>query len=171
VKLFVERLAVREAARELIADALAPVPELSHLSTRILEGTPADRQALDHLDDLTRGIAPTNINQGQDVDAFISDIAPHLLAEIEEDFTNVIPSVERILAPKRRKKLLPSASYVLRHCPLHPGAHPRRWYERIGVLVWAHAVYDYLRSLPVGGIKPRKTVPVPGEGEVRADRV
>jgi hypothetical protein len=171
IKLFVERLAVREAARELIAEALARVPELADLSARLLGRTPGDRQALDRLDDMTRGIAPTNVNQAQDLDGAISAMTPRLLAEIEQDFTEVIPSVQRTLDPKRRKKVLPSANYVLRHCPLHPGVHPPRWYERIGPIVWAHAVYDYLRSLPVGGIKPRAKVPVPGEDELRPENI
>jgi hypothetical protein len=169
VKLFVERLAVREAARELIGEALAPVPELSDLSTRLLDRTPQGRQTLDRLDEMTRGVGPTNINQGEDVDGVIFSIAPQLLAEIEEDLTEVIPAVEHTLEAKQREELLPSARYVLRHSPLHPGAHPRRWYEHIGPLVWAHAVYDYTRSLPVGGIKPSDKVWVPGEGEVRAE--
>ena len=167
-KLFVERLAVREAARELVGEAITSVPELSSVSARLDARVPRDRKDLDHLDELTRGIRTANINQAQDVDAEIAGMVPRLLAEIDEDVSVVIPAVRQRLSPRNQAKLLPTASYVLRHCPLHPGPHRRQWYDRIGLLVWLHAIYDYLRSLPVGGIKPRSEIAIPGEGLVYA---
>jgi hypothetical protein len=163
VKLFVERLAVRQAARELAGEALASVPKLSDVGARLQACTVEDRGALDHLDEMTRGIAPPNINQAQDVDRAVSNAAPHLLEEIDEDQLELIPAVRERMDARLRRKVLPSASYILNHCPLHPGAHQRRWNDHIGPLVWIHAVYDYLRSLPVGGIKPRSRVAIPGE--------
>ena len=171
IKTFIERMAVRQAARELVLEAVAPVPELAAMSADLRAGVPDARAQMDQLDELTRGIASTNLNQAQDVDAAIDAIEPHLRAEIEVDLNHLIPMVERTLGPDERTRLLPSASYVLRHCPLHPGAHPRRWYERIGPLVWIHSVYDYLRNLPVGGIKPTATVQVPGSEELTPESV
>ena len=75
----------------------------------------------------------------------------------------LLPDARRRIDDAGRRRL-PSARYVLRHCPLHPGPHARRWYERISGLVWLHAVFDYLRSLPVGGVRPRPTVTIPGAG-------
>jgi hypothetical protein len=169
VKLFVERMAVRQAARELVGDALVRVPQLSEFGARLQAPVPAERAALDHLDDMTRGIAPNNVNQSQDVDSAVSEAAPRLLEEIREDLSELIPSVHRCMDTELRRKALPSASYVLRHCPLHPGAHERRRIDHIGPLVWLHAVYDYLRSVPVGGVKPKALVTIPGEGPVPID--
>jgi hypothetical protein len=169
VKLFVERLAVRQAARELVGDALGRVPELSEIGARLQASVPAERGALDHLDEMTRGIAPSNVNQSQDVDSAVSEAAPSLLGEIQEDLSELIPSVHQCMDTNLRRKVLPSASYVLRHCPLHPGAHERKWSDHVGPLVWLHAVYDYLRSVPVGGIKPKAQVTIPGEGPVPID--
>ncbi len=170
LKILVERMAVRQAAREAIARSLASFPELSAVATRLDERLAQHRSALDDLDDLTRGLAPTNVNQGQDVDRAVERIEPDLLTEIDEELTEVIPAVRRALDSSQRRGGLPSAHYVLRHCPLHPGAHDeRRWYERVPGLVWVHAVYDYLRSLPIGGVRPRATITIPGEGELRLE--
>jgi hypothetical protein len=169
VKLFVERMAVRQAARELVGDALVRVPQMSETASRLQASIPAEREALDHLDEMTRGIAPHNVNQSQDVDSAVSETAPSLLHEIDEDLSELIPSVHQRMDANLRKKVLPSASYVLRHCPLHPGAHERNWVDHIGPLVWLHAVYDYLRSVPVGGVKPKAQVTIPGEGLVPID--
>jgi len=168
VKLFVERLAVRQAARELIGRALGSDQASAELAQEFTGQRTEHRRQLDELDEMTRGLAPTNVNQGQSVDDVVLEMAPGLLAEIRQDESERIPAVRRLLESGSRIKL-PSASYVRRHCPLHPGAHPVRWYEHIAPLVWAHAVYDYLRSLPVGGIKPVRRVTIPGEGEVSPD--
>jgi hypothetical protein len=140
------------------------VPELSDVAARLDARLEEHRLVLDRLDDMTRQLAPTNVNQGQNVDAAIEEVMAPLLAEIDDELTNLIPEVRDRLDAKQRRKVLPSAGYVLRHCPLHPGPHPRRWYDRVGLFVWVHAVYDYLRSLPIGGIKPRVTITIPGEG-------
>ncbi|HLK45782.1 MAG TPA: hypothetical protein VKT18_07320 [Acidimicrobiales bacterium] len=163
LKLFVERLAVRQAAREALAQAFAASPDLADLGGRLDASLVEHRRVLDHLDELTRGLRPANVNQGQDVDGAIRDVAPALLAEIDEELSTLLPEVRRRLDQRGRRRL-PSARYVLRHCPLHPGPHERRWYERVSGLVWLHAVFDYLRSLPVGGVRPRATVTIPGTG-------
>lgn len=171
IKVFVERMAVRQAARELVVEAVASIPELSGLSTRLHDQVPEARQRLDRLDELTRGVASTNLNQAQDVDAAIAAMEPLIRADMSTDLRELIPAVSARFSPEERRKVLPSAGYVLRHCPLHPGAHPRRWYEHIGPIVWVHAVYDYLRNLPVGGVKPTASVLIPGEGAVTPESV
>jgi hypothetical protein len=171
VKLFVERLAVREAAREYTAEALARVPELSLTAAHLQESVLTNRQDLDRLDALTRGLRPTNINQGQDVDSQIAEMSRRLVPQITEDHLVIFPILENRLDAARRRTILPSASFVLNHCPLHPGAHSRRWYEGLSVVVWLHAVYDYLRSLPVAGIKPHAEVEIVGEGVLRRQKM
>lgn len=164
VKVFVERLAVRQAARELIADSLASEPSLVLLASRFDLDPTSHRRTLDRLDDLTRGLRPNAVNQGQDVRVVVDELAEQLVPEIDLELTKWIPSVREHLNVAPRRTRLPRAAYVLRHCPLHPGAHPRRWYDRIGPFVWIHAVYDYLRSMPIGGYKPRAQITIPGEG-------
>ena len=165
VKVFVERLAVREAAREMVGEALMPFDELAAVSACFRATTPEHRLALDRLEEMTRGVAAIKVNQGQNVDDVIAEVAPFLLAEIEADLTTLIPRIEGGLDAETRESVLPGAYRVLRHSLLHPGPHERRWYERVGPLVWALAVYDYLRNLPVRGIKLRLRVVIPEEGE------
>jgi hypothetical protein len=72
---------VREAAREIVGEVLAPVGDLAEVSARLRAGTPNHREALDRLEEMTRAVAPININQGQNVDEMIAELAPTLLAE------------------------------------------------------------------------------------------
>ena len=46
---------------------------------------------------MTRAVAPININQGQNVDEMIAELAPTLLAEIDEDLNSLIPRIEERL--------------------------------------------------------------------------
>jgi len=169
VKLFVERLAIRESAVEIIADRLARLPDVAGVASGLRVRTPERRRMLDRLEELTRGVAPPNIDQAQDVDGAIEQIKSALLADIEMDRREVLPAARRLLAHGGRRAL-PSSSYVLHHSPLHPGAHPVRWYEHVSPVVWIHAVYDYLRNLPVAGVKPRARVTIPRRGEVESGR-
>lgn len=158
-KLLVEHLAVREAARELVADGLAGVPELAWASDALRDRTEQRRAHLVHLDEMGRGIAPQNLNQAQDFDRAVAEIRGELAAELRDELERVIPAVQH-LPPDRRRKLLPSARYVRRHAPTHPGVHERRWYDRIGPLVRLRALYDALRGFPTGGARPSAEIDV-----------
>lgn len=158
-KLLVEHLAVREAAREMVADGLRRVPELEWASDRLRSGTERRRERLVALDDMARGVQPVNLNQAQDFDGAVAEIRDDLLEEIRVELDQVVPVVRRT-AGARRRKLFPSAKYVRRHSPTHPGVHRRRWYERFGPLVRLHAVYDALRGFPTGGSLPSAEVDV-----------
>ncbi len=166
VAMLVEHLAIREGAREYVAESLAAIPELDDLGRQWQDGTVERRRRLARLEEMTRGLEAVNINQGQDVDAAIAEMTPTLLEEIDEEERQLVPSVVERLGPTRRAEVLPSTSYVLHHAPSHPGAHRLRWYERLGPLVRLHALYDYLRGLPAGAAKPSAQVAVPGQGEV-----
>ena len=152
VKLLVEHLAVRQVAREELADAVAGVPALAALERRMRDGVAERRTELRRLDELTRGVQPINVNQGQDTDAAVAQARPRLEEEIRFDLEELVPSLRRQLTDRQRAHL-PSARYIRRHAPTHPGPHGRRWYDRIGPLLRLHAVYDYLRGFPTGGVK------------------
>jgi hypothetical protein len=166
IELFIEHLAIREAARELVADALAAVDELQGEAARLKADTVEQRADLARLEELGRGVQPTNLNQGQDIDAVVTDVLPGLRRRIDGELGEVIPEVRRRLSAQQRSKLLPTARYVVRHAPVHPGVHRRRWYERIGPLVRLHAVYDFLRGFPGGGAKPKAEVELPSGQKV-----
>jgi hypothetical protein len=166
VELLIEHLAIREAAREIVADGLAKVDEVRGLADRLRAGTVARRADLVRLEELGRGVQPTNLNQGQDIDAVVAEILPALRQHVDAELGEIIPEVRRRLPLERRAKVLRSARYVVRHAPTHPGVHPRRWYERIGPLVRLHAVYDFLRGFPGGGAKPNAEVELPSGEKV-----
>ncbi|MDE3087643.1 MAG: hypothetical protein KGJ77_12895 [Acidobacteriota bacterium] len=157
VKLLVEHLAVRQVAREELADALSGVPALADLERRLRDEVPERRAELRRLDELTRGVEPINVNQGQGTDAVVARVRPRLEEEIDFDLDELVPALRRRLTDRQRARL-PSARYIRRHAPTHPGAHGRRWYDRIGPLLRLHAVYDHLRGFPTGGVKPSAEV-------------
>jgi hypothetical protein len=157
VKLLVEHLAVRQVAREELADVVAGVPALAALERRMRAGVPERRAELRELDELTRGVEPINVNQGQDTDAVVARLRPALEEEIRYDLEELVPALRRQLSDRQRAQL-PTARYIRRHAPTHPGPHRRRWYDRVGPLLRLHAVYDYLRGFPTGGLKPSAEV-------------
>jgi hypothetical protein len=159
VKLLVEHLAVRQAAREELADVVAAVPPLAAVERRLRAGIPERRAELRQLDELTRGVEPINVNQGQDVDAVVTRVRPALEAEIRDDLEDLVPALRRTLTDRQRAKV-PSTRYVRHHAPTHPGAHRRRWYDRVGPLARLHALYDALRGFPGGGLEPSAEVEI-----------
>lgn len=158
-KLLVEHLAVREAARELLADGIAEEPELSWASERLRSGTERRRARLRTLDEMARGVEPVNVNQAQDFDRAVEELRGDLEREIHTELDEVVPAVRR-MAGRHTRAGLKSARYVRSHAPTHPGAHERRWYDRIGPLVRLHALYDWLRGFPTGGSRPSAEVDV-----------
>lgn len=160
-KLFVEHLAVREAAREYVAEALRRERGLTEVGDTMLRATERRRRELGHLDELGRGIQPINLDQGQDFTAAIEAIKADLRREIGTELRETVPLIRQRLPERSRAKLLPSARYVRKHAPTHPGAHKRRWYERFGPFVRAHAIYDFLRGFPTGGPGPSREIDLP----------
>jgi hypothetical protein len=126
----------------------------------MLSGVAQRRSHLRRLDELARGVEAINVNQGQSFDAAVAEIRPALTDDIREDVEELVPLLHDRLDERTRHKLFPSARFVRAHAPTHPGAHGRRWYERISPLVRLHAAYDFLRGFPKGGSKPSAEVAV-----------
>jgi hypothetical protein len=163
-KLFVEHLAVREAARETIATALEADgvdDALADIGKRLADGTERRRRALVRLDELARGIQPINLNQGQDFDAAVEEVSSSLRGEIASDLNDLLPRLRAQIGSEQRRDLLPAARTVRKHAPTHPHPGGRRWYERFRPLVRLHAVYDWVRGFPTGGAVPMREVDLP----------
>jgi hypothetical protein len=163
-KLLVEHLAIREAAKEQLADSLALVPETSDIARALMAGEDSRREALAQLDEMARGIQAINLNQGQDFDAEVRTVSDLLMQEITEELTKTIPALETQLSAQVRKKF-PRAKYVRKHAPTHPNPGGRQWHERFGPMVRLHALFDFFRGFPTGGAKPSREPRLPG-GEV-----
>lgn len=163
-KLLIEHLAVREAARQAVADGLRGARGLEPLARRLEAGTEARRQRLSTLDEMARGIQPVNLNQGQDFDAHVVELEPALREEIRADLEELLPGVHRGLSEVTRRAALPRARAVRRRSPTHPGPRGGRRCERFGPLVRLHALYDWLRGFPTGGPKPSSEVDIPKPG-------
>jgi hypothetical protein len=164
-KLFVEHLAVREAAREAAARALLDEPAVSDLAQRLEDGIVERRQALTKLEELARGVQPIILNQGQDFDAVVERVGRSLRSEIRRDLEELLPELGARMSAKLRQSALPSSRRVRQHAPTHPNPAGRQWYERFGPVVWVHALYDWIRGFPTGGPKPSSQVDIPTEDD------
>jgi hypothetical protein len=159
-RLFVEHLAVRQAARESVADRLADVPAAADLSERLEFGLRERRTELARLDEMGRGMQPINLNQGQDFDGTLAPIARTLRDEIGHDLADLIPALRSRIPQAQLKQLLAGARRVRRHAPTHPHPRGRRGHERFAPLVRLHALYDWLRDFPRNGLRPSEEVHV-----------
>ncbi len=164
-KLFVEHLAVREAARESIAASLSEDAQLSALGEQLEHGTAERRTDLGRLDELARGVQPINLNQGQNFDAAMASVAESLRADIRLDLENFVPALRGRLTPHQRRTFFKSAKWVRSHAPTHPNPKGRRPHERLSPVVRLHAVYDWLRGFPTGGTGPSGEVDIPQDNQ------
>ena len=160
-KLFVEHLAVREAAREAVAEALRERPGVDDVVARLEDGVPERRRELARLDELARGVQPINLNQGQDFDAVARPVIGTLRAEIDAELKTVLPSVRAVVPGRELDRLLPTARWTRRHAPTHPNPHGRQRHERFKPVVRLHALYDWLRGFPTGGMRPSREIDLP----------
>jgi hypothetical protein len=168
-RLFVEHLAVRQAAREAVAVGLAPEPTAADLAERLEIGLTERRGELARLDELARGVQPINLNQGQDFDGTLAPVARAVRDEIRTDLGDLIPAVRSRVSAEQLRRLLPSARRVRHHAPTHPHPGGRRRHERFAPLVRLHAFYSWMRGFPRNGLRPSEEVslgaPVESEGK------
>jgi hypothetical protein len=149
-KLLISHLAVREAAKEMVADALDAHRIASGPGARLEAGTMARREMIARLDDMARGLRPIDLNQGQDFDAAVEPLRRLLTAEIHAELDELLPALRRQLSDEQRRAILPSARYVEHHAPTHPNPRAKHHYERVGPLTRLHAWYDRMREYPTG---------------------
>lgn len=157
-RLFVEHLAVRQAAREAVAVALEQLPTAADLAERMDIGLKERRQELARLDELARGVQPINLNQGQDFDGTLAPVAAAVRAEISIDLTDLLPALRQRVPAEQLNELLPSARRVRHHAPTHPHPAGRRRHEGFKPIVRLHALYDWLRDFPRNGLRPSEEV-------------
>jgi hypothetical protein len=148
VKLLLQSLALREAAIEAVERSLRD-HGANELADRLQGNGVERRRAIDHFDLLIRGRQAMATNNA-DVTEALGDLSPMIDGELANDGAT-IADIERTLGTREQRQL-PSAHYVRTHSPTVPSPEPR-WYDRVGPLKRARALYDHLRSTPSGGTK------------------
>jgi hypothetical protein len=98
-----------------------------------------------------RGHQAINTNNPETT-AAVRDLAAILDAEIDTGRNGLLSQVADALGPTEARGLR-SARYVRTRSVTVPSPSPR-WFDRIGPLKAVRALYDNLRSVPSGGIKP-----------------
>jgi hypothetical protein len=149
VKLLLQHLAVREASIDAIEQRLREIGE-EDLAHRLEAQGVARREAIGRLDHLIRGRAAMTVNNAE-VSLAVIDLGTILDRE-RAGRVELLAGVSAALGlPEQRG--LPSARRVRTHSPTVPSPVPR-WYDRIGPLKAARALYDHLRGTPSHGTRP-----------------
>jgi hypothetical protein len=146
-KQLVRRMAVREAAREHIADVLAR-SELSEISIHLREGCTARREAMNRIENMSRSIQGIHLNAGQDFDGAVETLQAIVTPEIRWELGEAIPLIERTISSSRRSTLFHSARYIRKHAPAKVNPDGPKWYEHDRLVSRVLTVIDHLRDYP-----------------------
>jgi hypothetical protein len=163
VKLLLQHLAVREAAKEALVRRIRRTGH-DDLATNLDGDGVARRERLAALDELARGHQAMSLNFPA-IDAVVADLAARFAGEREKDESTFLPAAAAELGPPG-KRGLPSARSVRMQSMTHPSPVPR-WYDRVPAVKAFLAFYDHLRSAPSGAANPgvdnaREHLPGPG---------
>jgi len=146
-KQLIRRMAVREAARDHLADALVTTT-LSDVSRRFFQDTTRRRQAIDHIEDMSRGIQGLYLNTHQDFDGAVADLCDIVKPEIAWELESAIPLVESAIPAEHRTRIFRSARYIRKHAPITLNPEGPKWYEHSGIISRFLTIWGHLRSLP-----------------------
>ncbi|MGI0151914.1 MAG: hypothetical protein ACREC5_08265 [Thermoplasmata archaeon] len=143
-KMLLEHAAVRFAARGYVAGALRASGQ-AQVAGQLEKNADAVRSLLDRLDENSHGIQPMAlaVTPGfvEAVEALRDVLGPELEAETGE---RTVARLAAALSTGRAN--LPTAKFVAKHAPFHPG--PTRWYDRFAPVVRVHTIVDRLRGFP-----------------------
>ncbi len=163
MKLLLQHLAVREAAKESV---VRRIKQTGHedLATKLEGDGISRRQRLAALDELARGHQAMALNFPE-IDAVVADLAAIFEHERENDETAYLPEAAAWLGPPGKRGLAGARSIQMQSMT-HPSPVPR-WYDRVPVVKAFLAFYDHLRSAPSGVANPgvdraREHLPGPG---------
>jgi hypothetical protein len=151
-QLLVEHLTLRQAAREQVAMALRQEPAVADLVESLSGDDEEARADLVQLDEMARGVDPTDLDRGQPFDRTVNEVAGPLRRQIRTELDEVIPQVQGRIPDDELERLLPSAKTVTSHALAHPdqGKPPRRLH-RFAPFRSLRAMYQWMRRLPGGG--------------------
>jgi hypothetical protein len=146
-KQLVRRMAVREAARDHIAQMLAPTA-LSEIGERLGQDMSARRGAMNTVEEMSRGIQGIHLNAGQDFDGAVKALRAIVGPEIDWELTDAIPLLRRSLSSQERLALFRPAHYLRKHAPTNLSPDGPHWYEHARFISRLVAVRDHLRDYP-----------------------
>jgi hypothetical protein len=151
-KRLTRRIAFREAAKADLVRVLGLDPELEELRVHLAGAVEQRRDAMNVLDQMSRGVRPIDLNKTQDLDGAIDELRRAVLPEIHWELTEGIGTIRNSLSAEQRAALH-SAHYVRHHSPTKVNPKGFRRYEHIGFVGWVLTVWDHMldRPRPVKG--------------------
>ena len=149
VKLLLQHLAVREAAKEALVRRLREAGQ-DELGAKLDGDGIWRRELLAALDELARGQQAISLNFPE-IDATVTDLGSVFDHEREADKA-CLSEAAALLGP-RGKRGLPKARSVQMQSVTHPNPVPR-WYDRVRLIKVFHAFYDHMRTAPSGVANP-----------------
>jgi len=147
-KQLVRHVATREAALTDVVGALGAIPELTDIVQRMELHTKERRTLIDRVEHMSRGIPGIHLNQGQDFEGAVGELAAIMEAEIIWDVSDGIPRIRQCTDEATREDLFHSARYASRHAPTNLSPTKSRWYERAPIISRLLTAYDRLRDYP-----------------------
>ena len=142
-KFLLEHLAIREAARSAVVEALGPGPHEGALGAFASSDRRPMRAGLGALQEQLRGITAGELNIGQDFDGKLAEVRALVEPELAADLGGVLGELRRSgIGPG-----LASAGWVRHHAPSEPIVEPRPW-QRVGPLLRLRSFLDRVRRSP-----------------------
>lgn len=147
-KQLIRRVAIRESARDDIADALAKDGRFTAVTDRLGEHRELRRETMDHMEHMARGIQGIALNEGQDFDGAVTALESVISPEIDWELNEGIRLIAEALPDDARAHVLHSARYLGRHGPSHLRPNGTRWYQRMPLVRRMMTVRGHLEDYP-----------------------
>lgn len=147
-KRLIRQVAQREAALVDVMASIQDVDALRGVRLRLEEGTQARREAIDRMETMARGVQGVQLNEGQDFDGAVRQLAAVLRPEIDFELGEAIPAIRREVPPDERAQRFHDERYIDHHAPTNLSPKGPRWYERAPIVSRVLTVFDHLRDYP-----------------------
>lgn len=147
-KRLIRHLAHREAALVDVVASIEGLAPLEEVRVQLMEGTPARRQAIDRVETMSRGVQGVQLNQGQDFDGAVQELAAVVRPQIDFELSEAIPTIRRAVPLDELAERFHDEHYLDRHAPTNLSPKGPRWYERAPIVSRVLTVFDRLRDYP-----------------------
>lgn len=145
-KELIQRIAVREAAKDDVVRALGQLPDARDLRQHMTGHAAERRSAIDQLDHMARHVAGMDLNRTQDFDGAVDRLRQIVQPEIEWELSGGAGAVRQALSITDTP--LRSARSVRHRAPTSVPVEGTPWYERLPGVVWLTARWDQLQDYP-----------------------
>ncbi|HWD95563.1 MAG TPA: SDR family oxidoreductase [Acidimicrobiales bacterium] len=147
-KEILRHLAIRQSSLVDVSAVMSTLPNLAHLSSRIMERATELLLSIDEATKLAREVQPVALNVGQDFDGSFVPLIGAVKDEIVWELTSAIPAFREATSTEKLEGRLRTARYVRRHAPTYLNSKGPRWYEHAPVVSRLLTIYEHMNDYP-----------------------